>query len=109
MFVFVSSADSDVPGSRHVVHSDEETGPQTAYLVGTNGIEGWRTAWRTESEPTTGEPQVHAQLGLENKLPSILEWPQHLIFLKNTLFLQSVSGVVPDSACSQFLVASLFC
>lgn len=66
VFVFLSSADSDVPGSRHGVHSDEETGPQTAYPVGTDGIEGWRTARRTESEPTTGEPQVHITQRLEN-------------------------------------------
>lgn len=55
----VSSADSDVPGSRDVFYSDEETGSQTAHPAGTDRTEGWRTARRTEPEPETGEPQVH--------------------------------------------------
>lgn len=56
---FASSADSDIPGSCDVFHSDEETGSQTAHPSGTDGTEGWRITWRTEPEPETGEPQVH--------------------------------------------------
>lgn len=56
---FFSSVDSDVPGSCDVFYSDEETGSQTAHLAGPDGTKGWRTAWRTEPEPETGEPQVH--------------------------------------------------
>lgn len=54
----VSSAYSDIPGSRDVFHSDEKTGSQAAHPAGTDGTEGWRTAWRTEPEPETGESQV---------------------------------------------------
>lgn len=54
----VSSAYTDIPGSRDVFHSDEKTGSQAAHPAGTDGTEGWRTAWRTEPKPETGESQV---------------------------------------------------
>lgn len=58
-FFFFSSFDQDLPGSCDGVHSDQETGSQTPHPAGAGGSEGWRTPWRTESEPETGEPQVY--------------------------------------------------
>ncbi len=58
---FVSSANSDISGSRDVFHSDKETGSQTAHPAGTDGTEGGGAAWRTEPEPEIREPQVHTQ------------------------------------------------
>lgn len=44
---FSSSADSNVPGSRDVVHPDKEAGAQTPHSAGTDGPQGWRTTRRT--------------------------------------------------------------